>query len=82
MDPFLVAGVYVSITSVVLVDLFGLDKLTNAFGLLLMYQGVGVIIGPPIAGDKSQCHKSADLTLFCLSFSKLCYIRKPCRLDV
>ncbi|KAL5004781.1 hypothetical protein ScPMuIL_018237 [Solemya velum] len=43
-------GVYVSLTSVVLVDLLGLDKLTNSFGLLLMFQGVATLIGPPIAG--------------------------------
>ncbi|KAK3095274.1 hypothetical protein FSP39_012542 [Pinctada imbricata] len=43
-------GVYVGLTSVVLVDLLGLDKLTNSFGLLLMFQGVATLIGPPIAG--------------------------------
>ena len=43
-----------SITSVVLVDLFGLDKLTNAFGILLMFQGMGVIMGPPIAGELEE----------------------------
>ena len=43
-------GVYVSLTSVILVDLLGLDKLTNAFGLLLLFQGIGTIIGPPIVG--------------------------------
>lgn len=44
------SGVYVGLTSVVLVDLLGIDKLTNAFGLLLMFQGVATLIGPPIAG--------------------------------
>ncbi|KAJ8309968.1 hypothetical protein KUTeg_011833 [Tegillarca granosa] len=43
-------GVYVGLTSVVLVDLLGLDKLTSSFGLLLMFQGVATLIGPPIAG--------------------------------
>ncbi|CAG7838149.1 unnamed protein product [Allacma fusca] len=43
-------GVYVSLTSVILVDLLGLDKLTNAFGLLLLFQGIGTVIGPPIVG--------------------------------
>ncbi|KAL6743061.1 hypothetical protein Aduo_016146 [Ancylostoma duodenale] len=41
---------YVCLTSVVLVDLLGLGKLTNAFGLLLLWQGVGTIFGPPISG--------------------------------
>ena len=33
-------------------DLLGLDKLTNAFGLLLMFQGIASVIGPPIIGEK------------------------------
>ena len=44
------SGAYVGLTSVVLVDLLGLDKLTNAFGLLLLFQGIASIIGPPIIG--------------------------------
>jgi MFS family permease len=45
------SGAYVGLTSVVLVDLLGLDKLTNAFGLLLMFQGVASVIGPPFIGQ-------------------------------
>ncbi|CAH1982807.1 unnamed protein product [Acanthoscelides obtectus] len=44
-------GAYVGLTSVILVDLLGLDRLTNAFGLLLLFQGVASLIGPPIAGS-------------------------------
>lgn len=44
------AGAYVSLTSVILVDLLGLDKLTNAFGLLLVFEGVACLVGPPITG--------------------------------
>lgn len=43
-------GALVGLTSVILVDLLGIDKLTNAFGLLLLFQGIGSFIGPPIAG--------------------------------
>lgn len=43
-------GAYVGLTSVILVDLLGLEKLTNAFGLLLLFQGVASLIGPPMAG--------------------------------
>lgn len=43
-------GAYVGLTSVILVDLLGLDKLTNAFGLLLLCQGIATLIGPPMAG--------------------------------
>ena len=45
------SGAYVGLTSVVLVDLLGLDKLTNAFGLLLLFQGIASVLGPPIIGN-------------------------------
>lgn len=44
-------GAYVGLTSVILVDLLGLEKLTNAFGLLLLFQGIASLIGPPMAGS-------------------------------
>lgn len=43
-------GAYVGLTSVILVDLLGLEKLTNAFGILLLFQGIASFTGPPIAG--------------------------------
>ena len=44
------SGAYIGLTPVVLVDLLGLDRLTNAFGLLSLFQGIALIIGPPIIG--------------------------------
>lgn len=32
-------------------DLLGLENLTNAFGLLLLFQGIASFIGPPIGGE-------------------------------
>lgn len=37
-------------TSIILVDLLGLDRLTNAFGLLILFRGAAAIIGSPLAG--------------------------------
>ncbi|XP_066992599.1 monocarboxylate transporter 12 [Anabrus simplex] len=53
-------GAYVGLTSVILVDLLGLEKLTNAFGLLLLFQGIASLIGPPIAGILYDALKSYD----------------------
>jgi len=53
-------GAYVGLTSVVLVDLLGLDKLTNAFGLVLMFQGIASLAGPPIAGRLRDTTNSYD----------------------
>ena len=44
------SGAYVGLTSVVLVDLLGLDKLTNVYGLMLLFQGIASVIGPLIIG--------------------------------
>lgn len=45
---------YVSLTSIILVDLLGLDNLTNAFGLLILFRGAASIVGPPLAGMKMK----------------------------
>ena len=45
-----VVGVYICLTPIVLVDLLGLDKLNDAFGLVLLFQGIGGVAGPPLAG--------------------------------
>jgi MFS family permease len=47
-------GAYVGLTSVILVDLLGLENLTNAFGLLLLFQGIASLVGPPIGGKFKQ----------------------------
>lgn len=41
---------FLSLRSIVLVDLIGLDRLTSSFGLLLLFQGIASIAGSPIAG--------------------------------
>jgi hypothetical protein len=41
---------WISLTSIVLCELLGLEKLTNAFGLLCMSRGIAAMIGSPIAG--------------------------------
>jgi len=44
-----IAG-YVSLTSIILVDLLGLENLTSAFGLLLLFRGGASFVGSPLAG--------------------------------
>ncbi|XP_044750798.1 monocarboxylate transporter 9 [Coccinella septempunctata] len=57
-------GVYVGLTSVILVDLLGLDKLTNAFGLLLLFQGIASLVGPPLGGALYDILLSYDYAFY------------------
>jgi len=47
-----------SLKPVVLVDLFGLQKLSSAFGVIMLFQGVGALAGPPLAGLCTQQFKA------------------------
>ncbi len=38
------------LTSVYLVDLVGLDKLTNATGIISLFRGLGCMLGPFLGG--------------------------------
>lgn len=40
-----------ALRSIIVVDLLGLDKLTNAFGIILLFQGIAAVIGSPLAGE-------------------------------
>ncbi|KAL3886291.1 hypothetical protein ACJMK2_026298 [Sinanodonta woodiana] len=55
---------YTSLTSIILCDLLGLEKLTNAFGLLSMSRGISGIIGPPLAGAVFQATGHYDVSFF------------------
>jgi MCP family monocarboxylic acid transporter-like MFS transporter 9 len=46
---FFIAANY-SLTCIILVELITLDRFTNAYGLLLLVQGVANLIGPPLGG--------------------------------
>lgn len=66
---FLISS-YVCLTSVILVDLLGIDSLTNAFGLLLLFQGVSSVIGPPIGGWIVDASGGANFD-YCFVFAGL-----------
>ena len=37
-------------TTIILCNLLGMEKLTNAFGILTMVRGICSVAGPPLAG--------------------------------
>jgi len=54
---------YISLTSIILVDLLGLERLTSAFGLLTMFRGAASIVGPPLAGAVFEA-ASLDISFY------------------
>ena len=40
----------ISLASIVLVDMFGLDSLTASIGLLVLVKGVAMSVGGPVTG--------------------------------
>lgn len=63
-NQFWFSAGYISLTSIILVDLLGLDKLTNAFGLLILFRGAAAIVGPPLAGIIYDATKTYDMPFF------------------
>lgn len=55
---------FVTLRSILLVEVLGLSKLTNAFGWLILFQGFAVIFGPPVGGmfyDATQSYTTTFL---------------------
>lgn len=55
---------FASLRSILIVELMGLDKLTNAFGLLLLFQGIAAAIGSPLAGSFMDATGSYDASFY------------------
>jgi len=76
------SAAYVLLTTLVLADLLGAEKFTNAFGLLLLFQGVATFIGPPIVGfmfDASGSYNSGFILMgSMISLSGLMLYPVPC----
>lgn len=53
-----------SLTSIILVEIITIERFTNAYGLLLLVQGIANLGGPPLAGKYV-------FLLYFFSFSKL-----------
>ncbi|KAG5893834.1 hypothetical protein JTB14_018336 [Gonioctena quinquepunctata] len=53
---------FISLCSIILVDLLGLDKLTSAFGFTLLSRGVGSFLGSPMAGILYDTTKSYTIS--------------------
>lgn len=69
---------FASLRSIIVVELLGLEKLTNAFGLLLLFQGIAAAIGAPVAGAFMEATGSYDASFYLsgsliLASAVICY---------
>lgn len=53
-----------ALRSIIAVDLMGIEKLTNAFGILMLFQGLAAVLGAPIAGAMYDATKNYDLSFY------------------
>ncbi|XP_046598216.1 uncharacterized protein LOC107217251 isoform X6 [Neodiprion lecontei] len=57
-------AVFAALRTILIVDLIGLEKLTNAFGLALLFQGVAAAIGTPLSGVFMNITGSYDVSFY------------------
>ncbi|CAJ0933487.1 unnamed protein product, partial [Mesorhabditis belari] len=60
----LIISAYICLTSIVLADLLGIEKLTNSFGLLVVYRGFACLLGTPFAGLAYDLTLSYDMCFY------------------
>lgn len=56
----LLIGTYTSQKSVILADIVGSEELNSSFGILIFFQGVGTLLGPPITGIFKDVYNSYE----------------------
>lgn len=55
---------FVSLRSILLVELIGLDRLTNSFGLLILFQGIASMAGSPLGGYLKDVTGNVNATFY------------------
>ena len=55
---------YISLTSIVLVEILGIDNLTSAFGILILVRGVFCMVGSPVAGSVFDQTQRYDISFY------------------
>ncbi|CAF4728836.1 unnamed protein product [Rotaria sp. Silwood1] len=60
------SGGYVDLISTIIVDLVGVDKLSDALDVLLLFQGFAVVIGTPIVGTMRDAFSGSNRSYFWL----------------
>lgn len=53
-----------ALRSIIVVELLGIEKLTNAFGILMLMQGLAATLGGPIAGALYDATQNYDYSFY------------------
>ncbi|XP_076457911.1 uncharacterized protein LOC143291736 [Babylonia areolata] len=75
---------FISLSSILICDLLGLEKLTNGFGLMSLFRGMAAMAGPPLAGYVYDQTLSYDASYYLggalLTAGAMCHLalRLPC----
>ncbi|XP_045498925.1 monocarboxylate transporter 2 isoform X2 [Colias croceus] len=74
----LAVACFASLRSILVVEYIGLEQLTNCFGLFLLFQGLGAVLGAPIAGALMDMTQSYEIAFyvsggFLLFSAVICY---------
>lgn len=60
------SGGYVGLTSIIITDLVGIDNLSSAFGIVLLFQGIAVALGTPITGMYLLFLSNVTISMFAI----------------
>ncbi|XP_052740869.1 monocarboxylate transporter 9 isoform X2 [Bicyclus anynana] len=74
----LAVACFASLRSILVVEYIGLEQLTNCFGLFLLFQGIGALLGGPIAAALIDWTREYDISFyvsggFLLFSAVMCY---------
>ncbi|XP_005099534.1 monocarboxylate transporter 10-like [Aplysia californica] len=56
----IVTGAFISQKAVIIVDILGKEHMSSSFGILLLFQGIGTCVGPPLSGAFRDMFGSFD----------------------
>ena len=60
----MVPSLQLTLPSIVLLDICGIENLTSAFGLLTVFRGAASIVGPPLAGVVYEATMSYSVSFY------------------
>lgn len=65
-------GSWYLLMPVLLADLFGVDRISSSYGLIRMFQSIGAISVPPLAGFLKDISGTYELCFYCMGVCMVC----------